>query len=176
LDLKHGLDFYPGLILKKTNNDNDFEKTNPFAMNLLSLLHKPKVRPTLNAASPLETYVTNNLFPPDQYIREEHSHSLMKFRDRSTGKYFCLELKTCTTDWTHHIQWCTGIQLRKYLTCHKKIPTFLLLDMVNDDVQSHSYYLLSMTQACHANLIDTSIMHCKINTNEPVSSKQLWSR
>jgi hypothetical protein len=147
-------------------------------MNILSLLQKPKASNNfINAESLLEAHVKNNLFPPGQYTREVgHSHSLLRFKDQTTGKSFCLEIKTCTFDWMHYIQWCTEIQLRRYLTCHKKTPTFFLLNVPSDDNTSHTYYLLSMTQACHAHLVDTSIMHCKINANEPVLSKQLWSR
>jgi hypothetical protein len=143
-------------------------------MNMLALLHKSKVTNNfINSASPLASH----LFPPDQYMREEErSHSLLKLKDRTTGKSFFLEIKVCTYDWMHHIKWCTEMQLRKYLSYHKKIPTFLLLDVENDNNHSHTYYLLSMTQACHVNLIDTCIMHCEIDTNEPVQSKQLWSR
>jgi hypothetical protein len=145
-----------------------------FAMNMLSLLQQPKVKNNLNCA---ELPLASHIFPPDQYTREEEDgHSLLRFKDQTTGKSFFLEIKTCTCDWMHHIQWCTELQLRKYLSYHKKTPTFLLLDVQNDNNNSHSYYLLSMTQACHVNLIDTSIMHCKIDTNAPVLSKQLWSR
>jgi hypothetical protein len=149
-------------------------------MNLLTFLHKPKTSTNstwCNTESACESQIKNNLFPPDQYTREEeNSHSLLKFKDQATGKSFYLEIKTCTCDWMHQIQWCTEMQLRKYLMCHKKTPTFLLLDVQNDDHKSHTFYLLSMTQACHAHLVDTSIMHCKIATDEPVTSKQLWSR
>jgi hypothetical protein len=143
-------------------------------MNMLALLQKTKVNTNfINAESP----ITSHIFPPDQYIREEkHGHSLLKLKDETTGKSFFLEIKKCTCDWMHHIQWCNEIQLRKYLSYHKKTPTFLLLEVQNDDNKPHTYYLLSMTQACHVNLIDTSIMHCKIDTKEPVLSKHLWSR
>jgi hypothetical protein len=146
-------------------------------MNMLALLQKTKINNNfINVESPLAFHVKNNLFPPDQYTREdENAHSLLRFKDQTTGKSFCLEIKTCTCDWMHHIQWCTEMQLRKYLSYHKKTPTFLLLEIQHDN-SSHSYYLLSMTQACHVNLIDTSIMHWKIETNEPVLSKHLWSR
>ena len=143
-------------------------------MNMLALLHKPKAsKKFINAALPL----ASQIFPDDQYTREEeHSHSLLRLKDQTTGKSFFLEMKTCTCDWMHQIQWCTEMQLRKYLSYHKKTPTFLLLEIQSDDNRSHDYYLLSMTQACHAHLVDTSIMHWKINTNEPVLSKHLWSR
>lgn len=149
-----------------------------FAINMFTLLQKPKFHDDFtDTESPLEVLVKNQLFPPDQYVREEERrHSLLRFRDKTTGKSFCLEIKTCTTDWMHQIKWCTGLQLRKYLSCHKKIPTFLLLDMENGENQQHNFYLLSMTQACRVYLVDTSIMHCRIAANEAVSSKQLWSR
>ena len=147
-------------------------------LNILALLHKPEEkRHFIQTDSPLESHVKNNLFPPERYTLEgKLGQSLLKFKDQITGKSFCLEIKTCTFDWTRHIQWCSEMQLRKYLSCHKKTPTFLLLDIENEDNKPHTYYLLSMTQACHAYLVDTSIMHCKIATNEPVSSGQLWSR
>lgn len=146
-------------------------------MNMFALLQKPKNSSRyVTVESPLEIHAKNNFFPPDRYIREEQDgHSLLKFRDRSTGKSFYLEIKSCRCDWMHQIQWCTEIQLRKYVSCHKKTPMFFLLDIENDD-KSHAYYLLSMTQARHAHLVDTNITHCKIDAHEPVTSNQLWSR
>jgi hypothetical protein len=147
-------------------------------MNMLARLQKHKVHShSIIAESPLALHVKNYLFPPDQYAREEdRSHTLLRFKDKTTGKSFCLEVKTCKADWMNQIKWCTELQLRKYLSCHKKIPTFLLLDMENGDNKQHNYHLLSMTQACHAYLMDTSIMHWRIAANDPVSSEQLWSR
>lgn len=146
-------------------------------MNMFALLQKPRPHNLINAESPLAHYVKNNLFPADKYAREDlQNNSLLKFRDQTTGKSFLLEIKSCTCDWMHHIKWCTEMQLRKYLSCHKKTPTFLLLEVQNDNSNNNAYYLLSMTQASHVNLVDTSIMHCRIDSGAPVSSKQLWSR
>ena len=146
-------------------------------MNMLTLLNKSKTsNHFVDVETPLAFHVKNYLFPPDRYTREDEPKlSLLRFKDHTTGKSFCLEIKTCTCDWMHHIQWCTEMQLRKYLSNHKKTPTFLLLDVENGN-SSHTYYLLSMTQACHVNLVDTSIMHFRIDNNEPVLSNQLWSR
>ena len=147
-------------------------------MNMFALLQKPKTSSRYaGTVSRFESDIIANFFPSELYVRQEEiSDSLLKFKDQTTGKCFCLEIKTCTCDWMHHIQWCTEMQLRKYLSHHKKTPTFLLLDVQNDDNKPHTYYLLSMTQACHAHLIDTSIMHWKVEINEPVLSMQLWSR
>src|SRR6476620_3642753 len=120
-------------------------------MNMLAFLQKPKAgNKYLKAESPCEFHVKHKLFPSDKYtFEEEPTQSLLKFKDQTTGKSFCVEVKTCICDWMHQIQWCTEIQLRKYLSYHKKTPTFLLLEIQNDNSKSHSYYLLSMTQACH---------------------------
>jgi hypothetical protein len=165
------------------------------AMNLFTLLQKPKSSVPVNAnidsfsnLSPFETQVRNQLFPSDRYTLVEHSiitlkvndhrqpctNPAFKLLDQQTGKSFWLEVKSCTQDWNSRIQWCTELQLRKYLSCHKKTPTFLLLNIQNDG--KNSLYLLSMTQARFACLHDSCIKHFEIPAFQPITSEKLWAR
>ncbi|MBL7698088.1 MAG: hypothetical protein JNK79_08015 [Chitinophagaceae bacterium] len=126
----------------------------------------------------------NSLFPTERFTLLEHTQSqgekratpAFKFLDQSTGKSFWLEVKTCFHDWTNYIHWCTEVQLRKYLSCHKKTPTFLLLGVQDNANPSHSVYLLSMTQARHTYLLDACISHFQVSTNQPLTSAELWKR
>lgn len=128
------------------------------------------------------------LFPSDRFTvlesntvamksdRATTSNPAFKFLDRSTGKSFWLEVKTCFQDWTSHIHWCSETQLQKYLSCHKKTPTFVLLGVQHDNSASQPLYLLSMTQARYTYLIDSCISHFEVPANQPLSSAQLWRR
>lgn len=159
-------------------------------MNLLALLQKPKnPAPKIAASnafypeSAIESQVRNSLFPSDRYTllerNDEHqsgANPAFKFLDQSTGKSFWLEVKTCFQDWSNYIHWCTETQLRRYVSCHKKTPTFLLLGIQNENNRQHSLYLLSMTQARYTYLIDSCISHFSVPSNEPLTSAQLWKR
>lgn len=164
-------------------------------MNLLTFLPKrkhpvPGFAETLFSCleSAIETKVKTTFFPPDRYKlvertaistglhddRQACTNPAFKFIDQQTGKSFWLEVKTCSQDWSSHIHWCTEMQLRRYVSCHKKTPTFLLLDIQNDS--KSSYCLLSMTQARYAHLLYSCVSHFEIAGNQFISSAQLWSR
>ena len=166
-------------------------------MNLLALLQKakPAVEPHVYGGafpteSAFESQVRNLLFPSDRYTllertqvttllnddRRSCANPAFKFLDQHTGKSFWLEVKSCSQDWSSRIYWCSEMQLRRYLSCHKKTPTFLLLDVRNMTNAPNSLYLLSMTQARYACLLDSCIRHFEIPANQPLSSGQLWSR
>jgi hypothetical protein len=166
-------------------------------VNLLAFLHKakPPVQDQTNSASSctesaFALQVRNFLFPSSGYTllertlvatelnddRKPCANPAFKFLDQSTGKSFWLEVKSCSHDWSNRIHWCTEMQLQRYLSCHKKTPTFLLLSVDQGAGAPSSLYLLSMTQARYAYLLDACIRHFEISSNQPLSSAQLWSR